>query len=183
MRAELGDEGNDALSFYNQVSDIPVDTPLHRLEAVYTLAIGMGMVESSGEPGAGAPHDSANPNPDAETAEAGLFQTSFNSYESTKKAPALLQLTSQYGASDAPCHLSIFFEGTSGQISPPVGAGKGAAFQQMTKTCPAFATEYVMVMLRLDRGHYGTLKKHHAEYEKKCLAMFRGIESVVKCER
>jgi hypothetical protein len=181
MRGELGEARHDAITFFQEVSDIPVATPLQRLEAVYTLAIGMGTRESSGEPGAGAAYDKANPDPTALTAEAGLFQTSFTSLYATGNNSLLIELMNRYRADSTLCHADVFKEKTKKPLTNPVGSGPGADFQQLTKTCPAFATEYVMGILRLRRDHYGTLNDHAVEYQKLCLAMFKEIETRVSC--
>jgi hypothetical protein len=183
MRRPLGSSTEDALRFYQDFADIDAGTPLKRIEAVYTLALSMGMQESSGWPGAHYDKD-GNPNPTVLTAEAGLFQTSYNTLESTHQNPALVQLYQSYSADRSRCRYEVFSQGTSKEISEPIGEGPGADFQQLMKTCPAFATEYVMVMLRIQRSHYGTLgagpKK--AEFEQTCLAMFREIATRTRCQ-
>lgn len=178
MQQPLGSAMRDALRDYQSIATIPSATALQRLESVYTLALGLGMRESSGRTTISAPYDSANPNPDSSTGEAGLYQTSYNS---TSKSEWLPKLTGQYRHAPEKCYFDVFTEGTGTKITPPIGSGEGAEFQQLTKSCPAFATEYVMVMMRVSRRHYGPLKIHSAEFENKCLAMFRAIEPIVQC--
>jgi len=178
MRQPLGAASVDALKHYGAIQAIPSSTPLQRLEAIYTLALGLGMRESSGRTAIGAAYDEANPNPDANTAEAGLYQTSFNSMKNDWRET----LYKQYNDNQATCYFDIFTQGTGTTISPAVGSGDGADFQQFTKKCPGFATEYVMVNMRLNRSHYGPLNSRSAEFENTCLAMFRAIESKTKCE-
>jgi hypothetical protein len=74
MAAALAGQNHDALAYYSKFVNFPAATDEERLEAVYALALGVGMQESSGRTGSGAAHDSANPNPNAATAEAGYIR-------------------------------------------------------------------------------------------------------------
>jgi hypothetical protein len=179
IKRDLGKAKYDALAFYRPYYSIPVSTDRERLESVYALTLGLGMVESSGVTTAGAPYDSANPNPDAITAEAGLYQTS---YDSIGSDPSLPELMTFYKSHPEMCLLTTFMVGVHRKMTGAIGDGPGADFQQFTKQCPAFATEYAAVMLRVNKHHYGTINTHTAEYEKSCAAMFRQIESTVQCE-
>ncbi len=179
VKSGLGKAKYDALAFYRPYYSFPVSTDRDRLESVYALTLGLGMVESSGVTTTGAPYDSANPNPDAITAEAGLYQTS---YDSISSDPSLTELMTFYKSHPEMCLLTTFMVGVHRKMTVPIGDGPGANFQQFTKECPAFATEYAAVMLRVNKHHYGTINTHTAEYEKSCAAMFRRIESAVQCD-
>ena len=193
MSAPIGSVNTDALAFYAQkdAKSIHAATPLDRLETDYALLLGLGMVESSGRTWIAAPYDKANPHPDASSAEAGLYQTSANSRNAdpTLRGPpalrrviALRGLIASYSARPSECRYDVFASGHDQPVTPPVGnAGADADFQQMTKQCPSFATEYAAVMLRVKRHHYGTINQRTAEVGNICILMFKQIEKIVHC--
>jgi hypothetical protein len=114
--------------------------------------IGLGMRESSGRYCAG--RDTSEENTSADTAEAGLFQMSWNAHAAS---PLIEQLFSDY-SSNPDGFLSIFQEGVScthGDYAN-YGDGDGAAFQQLCKSCPAFAAQAAAVGLRVC-AHIGDL--------------------------
>lgn len=173
MQKPVGVPAQDALAWY-QLSGA---TAAERVRAIFTLGLGVGMRESTGNTTDG--RDKKNKKSGtAKTAEAGLYQTSFNSL---KNDPWLEKLYGQYRANPTRCRLAVFLEGVKDLQRTPVGTGPGAEFQKFTKECPAFATEYAMVMFRVRRTHYGTINNNHAKYVQACNAMFKEIEAVVKC--
>lgn len=180
MRRPLLRNGEDALVRYQgDLAAHGVDTgsEAERLRAIYTLAIGLGMRESSGNTTEG--RDVTARNPTAASAEAGLFQTSFDSFN---RSPALSRLNDQYRANTGGCLLDTFKEGIPRVVTRPVfGTGPGADYQRFTRECPAFATEYAMVMLRVNRTHFGPIKRHEAEYFQPCNDMLRQVEAVASC--
>jgi hypothetical protein len=170
----------DALVAYQDElvrNDIDVNSDLERLRALYTLGIGLGMRESSGNTTEG--RDLTARHPSANRAEAGLFQTSFNSIN---KSPELAKLFEQYKAAIGECLLETFREGIPGVITRPVfGTGPGAEFQRFTRACPAFATEYAMVMLRVNRTHFGPIIRKEAEFLQPCNDLLKEVETVTTC--
>jgi hypothetical protein len=162
------------------MSGIDASNEIERLRAVYTLAIGEGMRESSGNTTEGFDASADSPRT-ADNSEAGLFQSSF---DSIGRSTALTKLFEQYKANPGACLLSTFMEGiTPRQIDrrPVVGTGPGAEFQRFTRECPAFATEYAMVMFRINRSHFGPIKRHEAQFFKPCSDMLKEVEAVVTC--
>jgi hypothetical protein len=155
----------DALAIYGKTAGPPVA----RLRATYALAIGEGMRESSGNFTAGTTvkHQTAD------TAEAGLFQTS---YDSITSSPWLKKLWEKYQQNPSHCLLETFAEGVTQLKTNVVGAGPGADFQQLTKSCPQFATEYAVIMFRVNRNHYGPIKRKEAELIPACESMLAEIE-------
>lgn len=128
---------------------------------------------------------------EAETAEAGLFQTS---YGARRSSPVLGDLFARYGASQSGCMLSAF----KGSLTCPVrkshnakcpdatsdvaGTGPGADWQRLTKICPAFATEYAAVVLRRSggaKGEFNPIRKHEAEWKPQCQDMLKRVEAYV----
>jgi hypothetical protein len=80
----------DALVRYRDAlvrNGVDVGNDIERLRALYTLGIGLGMRESSGNTTEG--RDITARNPTASSAEAGLFQQSF---DSLNRSPALAPL-------------------------------------------------------------------------------------------
>lgn len=174
MSQPLGDPKKDALTHYA----LTANSDTERLRAVFTLALGLGMRESSGNTTEGWDRDKLNygiKNTE-DNAEAGLFQVS---WDSRNKLPWLLRSYEQYQAAPEQCSLSIFMEKVTDKKRPPVGDGDGARFQRFTKECPSFATEYVMIMLRSNRSHFGPINQKKAEYMLDAEKMFRDIEKTV----
>ena len=174
-------QGNDdALVHYRDAlrrNGVDVNSDIERLRALYTLGIGLGMRESSGNTTEG--RDITVRNPTASNAEAGLFQQSFDSLH---RAPALAELFEQYRANVGACDLETFKEGISRIVTRPVfGTGAGAEFQRFTRECPAFATEYAMVLLRVNRSHFGPINRKEAEFFQPCNDMLREVEAVATC--
>jgi hypothetical protein len=175
-------QGNqDALVHYRDAlrgSGVDVSSDIERLRALYTLGIGLGMRESSGNTTEG--RDIQVRHPTASNAEAGLFQQSFDSLDS--RVPALGQLLEQYRANVSACSLETFREGISRVVTRPVfGTGPGAEFQRFTRECPAFATEYAMVLLRVNREHFGPINRREAEFFQPCNDMLKEVEAVATC--
>lgn len=174
MSQPLGKPEDDALAHYA----ITANSDTERLRAVFTLALGLGMRESSGNTTEDWDRDKLNHGivNTEDNAEAGLFQVS---WDSRNKSLWLLKLYEQYKVATGQCSLSIFMEKVPDKKRPPVGTGDGAKFQKFTKECPSFATEYVMIMLRSNRMHFGPLEKKKAEYNSDAEKMFREIEKVI----
>lgn len=181
-----GEEANkkDALAWYATVFDnasmkndrAGPDTLRH----AYTLLIGLGMRESSGKHCVGRDR-SANFS-SADSAEAGLFQTSWGGRRSS---PVLSELFEKYRANPTGCLLNTFSQNVrcSEWDARTWGTGTGAQWQELTKSCPAFATEYAAVMLRTSggsRGEFGPLRNRAAELTPACDAMLAKVQAVVE---
>lgn len=155
---------------------VDVNNDIERLRAIYTLAIGEGMRESSGNTTEG--RDTTVTHPTADNAEAGLFQQSFDSFG---KSPVFAQLLAQYKADTGSCRFATFKEGAPTVTRPDFGTGPGAEFQHFTRACPAFATEYAMVLFRINQKHFGPVKRHEAEYFQPCNVMLKEVEAEAAC--
>jgi hypothetical protein len=167
MKQPLQSATTDALAWY----ETDARTDIERLRALFTLGIGLGMRESSGNTTEG--RDITAENPTADSAEAGLFQTSFDSFNISSW---FANLFDQYRAGTGTCFLETFKEGVRDKRQPVIGLGPGAEFQRFTKSCPAFAVEYTMVMLRVRRKHFGPITRKEAEYRQPCSDMLKLIE-------
>ena len=185
LESALRSDGKDALTQYGLTSS----NAITRLRALYTLGIGEALRESSGNATEG--YDVSAATHTAVGAEAGLFQTSYDSTSysgvtadgiSYPGAQSWLNtLMTQYKANPATCNYNIFMEGLSNRNAPTIGTGVGADFQVFSKQCPAFATEYALAIFRLNRNHYGPIVRKEAEYVGSCNTMLQNVEAVVSC--
>lgn len=134
------------------------------------------MMESAGNTTEG--RDTTVTNPTAEGAEAGLFQSSFDSFN---KHPSLRILSEAHKANSRACRLDVFMQGVRDKRRPVFGTGQAAEFQKITKECPGFATEYAIVLLRVLRKHFGPINRLEAEFRPECGTMLAEIEATVRC--
>src|SRR5204862_5292622 len=115
------------------------------LRHLFVLMLGLGMRESSGKHCEG--RDRSAHNTTAETAEAGLFQTSFNARHAS---PLLPKLFANFMAKPTPSYKDVFKEGvhcTDANLQN-FGEGDGKDFQKLSKDCPFFAAEFATIGLR-----------------------------------
>ena len=145
------------------------------MRSLYTLGIGLGMRESSGKYCEG--RDMSASNTSASTAEAGIFQTS---YDSMSASAELSKLYAEYKADTSKCFLDTFKEGVSSCGNSSIaGSGVGAEYQAFNKSCPSFAAEYAMVMLRVRRNHYGPINRQEAEVKTQCNQMLKSVQDFI----
>ena len=145
------------------------------LRHLFVLMVGLGMRESSGRYCEGRDRSASNTSSD--TAEAGLFQTSFNARTAS---PLLPKLFSQYSANPSG-FVEIFEEGV--HVKPSdlenFGTGDGKEFQRLSKASPAFAAEFAAVGLRNIRTHWGPINARAAEIRHECDVMFTQVQAAV----
>ena len=177
--ASSGNSAKDGLALYQSnfsALSIPIKNAGEApLRATYVLGMGLGMRESSGSYCEGW-DKSAGSNRSSSAAEAGVFQTS---YDSIGSSPELSKLYAEYKASPERCLLPVFKEGVSCGTSNILGSGAGAEYQAFNKSCPAFATEYAMVMLRVQRSHYGPINRKEAEAIPACNQLLTSIQDFI----
>jgi hypothetical protein len=169
----VGALDRDALAWF----DLEDSAPLDRLRSVYALLVGLGMRESGGNFGEG--RDQSASNTTADTAEAGLFQMS---YDITKAVPAIREIMKVYAnAADADGLGEVFHEGV--RVSPRqlqnYGTGAGADYQRLAKAMPAFAVEAAALGVRTLRKHWGPLNRKEAEVRPEAVILFRVVEAIV----
>lgn len=177
----------DVLTHYSAIFSalgLKNDSPSRRLKNLVSLAIGLGMRESSGRYCTG--RDTSASNTTSDTAEAGLFQTSYNTVSTSNLRKSLI---TEYKAAPKHCLADIFKEGvkscSSGDMSN-FGTGAGRDFQEMSKACPAFAADVALVTMRVARTHYGPLVRREAEVVSACTGMLDKMEKELSpeaCER
>src|SRR6516225_9710705 len=156
-------DDRDALTWYKEIfaaAGMPNDIAgVDTLRHLFVLLIGLWMRESSGKYCEG--RDRSASNTTAETAEAGLFQTSFNAMSASSLLPMLF---AKYSA-NPDGFVDVFREGVrcSAASLENFGSGEGREFQRLSKECPAFAVEFAAVGLRHIRKHWGPIRTRAAE--------------------
>ena len=177
--ASTGNTSKDALAFYKSLfsgKSISVENSGEEaLRALYTLGMGLGMRESSGGYCEGWDR-SAGSNRSSSAAEAGVFQTS---YDSMGSSPELNKLYAEYKASPGRCLLGVFKQGVSCGSTSILGTGAGAEYQAFNISCPAFATEYAMTMLRVQRSHYGPINRQEAQVVPACNQLLKSVQDLI----
>jgi hypothetical protein len=180
-RANTGDDAIDALSWYD--SDFAalgmannvggVDTLRH----LYVLMMGLGMRESSGAYCEG--RDMSADNVSADTAEAGLFQMSWNA---SSCSTSMQNLFDCYAAADrSEGYQDVFQDGVSCSSSDweNYGSGDGAQYQEMAKSLPLFACETAAIGLRSLRQHWGPINRKEVELRGEADAMLAAVADYV----
>ena len=182
-RADTRIDSVDALSWYSSAFDeLGMDNSqdgIDTLRHLWVLLMGLGMRESSGKHCCG--RDMSADNVTADTAEAGLFQTSWNASSCSLEMQKLLDEYSQQ--SDPPqCALDTFAEGVSCSSSDwqSYGSGGGRTYQDLAKKCPQFAAEMTAVGLRSLRKHWGPINRSEAEVRSEADHLFKAIQDLIQ---
>jgi uncharacterized protein (TIGR02594 family) len=176
---ETGQPDTDALSFLkaqfeamgwpNKQSGLPT------LRHLWSLLIGLGMRESSGNHWEG--RDMSASNVQADTCEAGLFQTSANIETASTELPKLFD---EYRA-DPVGFLLIANAGVLPTESglQNYGTGHGAEFQWLSKYSPAYACMVTAIGLRKRRKHWGPINKQAVELLPEADELLRAVEELL----
>ena len=152
----------------NDVSGI--DTLRH----LFVLMIGLGMRESSGRYCEG--RDQSASNTSADTAEAGLFQMSWDAHGASRQIPRLLD---EYQANGGGGYREIFCEGVTPRRGELDNCGirhRPADSSSCARSCPGFAVEAAAVGLRNRRNHWGPINRHEAELRPEADDMLRQVQ-------
>jgi hypothetical protein len=177
-----GVTGKDALAYYASTFSslgIKIKSPGEdAVRAVYSLGIGLGMRESSGKYCEGWDRSAGSRRSSAE-GEAGLFQVS---YDSMGMSTELRKLYQEYQASPSRCNLAVFKEGASCSSQSVLGTGAGATYQAFNKSCPAFAAEYAMTVLRLHRTHFGPINRKEAQVVSSCGTLLTNVQNLIESD-
>jgi hypothetical protein len=164
--AETDDEEDDALAWYHDEfeseemdnSQDGVDTLRH----LFVLMIGLGMRESSGDCWEG--RDMSADNVESDTAEAGLFQSSWNLSNCSDTIDRLLAEYWNDPNGFGPTFRRGLYPSAS-QLDC-YGSGDGAKYQWLARFSPAFAALMTGVGMRLlggEEGHWGPIRRHEVE--------------------
>lgn len=175
----------DALSWYAGIftqagmsNDGPdADTLRHLL----VLMTGLGMRESAGNCFEG--RDMSASNVSADSAEAGLFQMSYDIRGGCPLIASMLA-AEQIATSDEDSLLSIFREGAHATDAGMrnYGTGDGATFQRLLKARPLFSVECCGVGLRRLRSHWGPVNRREAELVPGADVLFKAVQALVDAE-
>jgi hypothetical protein len=178
-RATSGDSSRDALAHYaSEFAALGVRNDVSgpdTLRHLFVLMIGLGMRESSGRYCEG--RDQSASNTSADTAEAGLFQMSWDAHGASRQIPRLLD---EYQANGGG-YREVFCEGVTprrGELDN-CGFGTGLQFQQLCKERPGFAVEAAAVGLRNLRKHWGPINRHDAELRPEADDMLRQVQRLM----
>lgn len=163
MAQAAGDPDDDALAYCadefedaGMSNDVPGAETLRHL---FVLLTGLGMRESSGRYCEG--RDMSATNVEADTAEAGLFQTSWNIASASPHIPPLLEAYWE----DPQGFLEAFAENISPSASELdcYGSGDGARYQWLSRYSPAFHVMVTALGLRTRRSHWGPVSRKEIE--------------------
>jgi hypothetical protein len=178
-KADTGNAKLDALAHYeSQFAALGLDNSTSgadTLRHLFALMLGLGMRESSGKYCEG--RDISDDNTTSDTAEAGLFQTSYNARSAS---PLMPKLFAQYQANPSG-FVDVFKEDVTCHPSDLVnfGSGDGKEFQRLSKVCPAFGAEFAAVGLRNVRRHWGPINAQKAEVRAASVEMFKQVQTAV----
>jgi hypothetical protein len=177
------DSDKDALNIYKDEFNIlgmdnEEDGP-NTLRHLYALMLGHGMRESSGRHCEG--RDRSADNVQSDTAEAGLFQTSYNAHSSSD--PEFSNLMEEYSnpQNEGTCYFDAFAEDVecSEDDWDCYGSGQGYDFQKLCKDCPAFSVETAALTLRNLCNHYGPIIRQETELRADADHMFKTVQDYV----
>ena len=160
----------EALGMRNEIAGANV------LRHLYVMLLGLGMRESSGKHCEG--RDQSASNTSSDTAEAGLFQTSYNARACS---PLFDPLMDEFASGRALSYIEAFQRGVSCSSSSwdNYGSGRGAEFQALCKNAPAFAVESCALVLRGLRQHYGPVNRKELELKTESDDLFRSVQTYI----
>jgi len=182
--AERGEEDTDALAWYGEeFEDLRMDnnrSGLATLRHTFALLMGLGMRESSGKYCEG--RDMSADNVSADTAEAGLFQMSWNASNASDEIVGLYEKFSALGESEL-CLLSTYSEGVVCESEDFECYGEtgetGFKYQELAKQCPQFAVESAAVGIRVLRQHWGPINRYEVQLTEEADQMLMAVQDLV----
>lgn len=147
------------------------------LRHLFVLLIGLGMRESSGRYCEG--RDRSAGNTTAETAEAGLFQASWDLRRGVPRN-LLQNLLAEYASTSAMGLRAEFARGVqcTARDLEVYGTGEGATFQRLCKEKPLFAVMCAAVGLRYVRSHWGPVNRREVELRKEADDLLQQIQAM-----
>jgi hypothetical protein len=153
------------------------DAGIDNLRYLFVILLGLGMRESSGKHCSG--RDMSADNVTAETAEAGLHQTSWNI---STAADEILLVFDQYSKGTPLCMLHLWDDGVSCGESDWACYGFGAGYehQMLSKSCPQYDVEVTGIGLRNRRQHWGPINRDEVEILPEAEEMFRAVQELIE---
>jgi uncharacterized protein (TIGR02594 family) len=178
-QAETGESEEDALAWYAtefaKLGMPNAEPGIGPLRSLFTLMIGLGMRESSGKYYEG--RDASATNTTAETAEAGLFQMSWNMKTASPNMPRLLEDFVADPNGFLPMFSQVLTPTSAGLMN--YGSGQGALYQWMAKYSPAFCVMTAGVGLRTRRKHWGPINRRECELVAMAANFLEAVEDVI----
>jgi uncharacterized protein (TIGR02594 family) len=180
MAQAAGDPDTDALAWYeSEFATLGMDNSragIDPLRHLFVLLIGLGMRESSGRYCEG--RDMSASNVTADTAEAGLFQTSWNIRGASPELPKLLD---DYWA-DPNGFLPTFQDGIAPSASDlqGYGSGEGASYQWLAKYSPAFAVMVTAIGARTLRQHWGPINRGEVDLMPEANELLLAVQELIE---
>jgi hypothetical protein len=179
--AENGSNDDDVMTYYGDKfyslgmdnSNDGVDTLRH----LFTLMIGLGMRETSGNHWCGRDQSATNTSP--ETAEAGLMQSSWNLSSSDVDIERLFDYFWDKPQGFQP----IFTEGLNPSSADLQNYGKGdqgTQYQWLSKFCPAFTVFMSATGLRNRCNHWGPIVRYEVEIKSEADDLLRVVQTLVQ---
>ena len=153
------------------------------LANAYALVLGLGLWESSGHAWEGIDVSCKRPNKiTSDTAEAGAWQTSWDSNSVSGS-----KLNAFFNSWKGFCFTKEYYEGVNTSSLNVVNNGPeseiGFMFQEKSKACPAFASEYTALVVKLSgQEHYWPLKQHKAQFIPACKNMFESVQKLIQAD-
>lgn len=179
MAEAKGNPDKDALAYYNAEftaegmtnNEAGLDTLRH----LFVMMTGLGMRESSGDSWCG--RDMSASNTSSETAESGLFQTSWNI---SSCADEIDELLNEY-RNDPNGFQSSFGIGLSPSTSDLdiYGSGDGAYYQWLSKFAPAFHVLVTAIGMRRLRAHWGPIGRREVDIMPEVDDMLSEVQQLV----
>jgi peptidoglycan hydrolase-like protein with peptidoglycan-binding domain len=182
-QADRNDADEDALTWYRATFKKTLNTDnsedgIDTLRSVFVMLMGLGMRESSGRYCEG--RDMSASNVSAETAEAGMHQTSYNIRSFNDQIPLLLQAYWK----NPNGFLPTFDNGVSpkGDELANFGSGDGAKHQFLSKFAPAYHAYVTAIGMRFGRQHWGPINRSEVEIREEANEMLLTVQHYLSGE-
>lgn len=182
-QADRNDADEDALTWYRAEFIRKLDTDnsedgIDTLRSLFVMLLGLGMRESSGRYCEG--RDNSASNVSADTAEAGMHQTSYNIRSFSDQIPLLLKA---YWANPNG-FLPTFRNGASpkGDELANFGSGDGAKHQFLSKFAPAYHAYVTAIGMRFGRQHWGPINRSEVELRSEANDMLLEVQQYLSSD-
>lgn len=179
MSKTLGSSDKDALAWYApefSEAGMKNKTEAERLRHLFVMMIGLGPRESSGKYCEG--RDMSASNVASDTAEAGLFQTSWNIRSAH---PSIAPLLGQFW--DNPNgFLDVFKDGVSPTANNlnSYGSGDGVRYQFLSRFCPLFHIFVTGVGMRTLCQHWGPINRREVTIKPEADDLLKDVQALVE---
>jgi uncharacterized protein (TIGR02594 family) len=179
-QADRGDGETDVLSWYHkELENLDWNTDqdgVETLRALFSIMLGLGMRESTGRYCEG--RDLSAENVEDDTAEAGLFQTSWNIASCADTVPPLLDMFDE--------NPNGFVEAFREDVNPSgselenYGTGTdGGKYQFLSKYAPMFHVFVTGIGLRYRRQHWGPVNRREVTLLDAAYDLFIDVEAAL----